>query len=220
MDTLMEGKRTGVARSRVRSRSGRPQAAAAQEPASGRSRRDPGPLRRRDRRAACSRRRSSARASPRASRSTRSPAYINETALFRNQWQFRPEKGGDRERRGVQGAHPADAARAARHRAQGRPARARGRVGLLPGELRGRRARRVEGRHAHAGVAAVRVPAPAQGAVPLHLRLLPARRVGRARLRRVPRRDDGPASRASARRSCSPRTSTRTTCCCTACRSR
>ena len=32
-------------------------------------------------------------ASSRASRSTRSPAYINETALFSNQWQFRPEGG-------------------------------------------------------------------------------------------------------------------------------
>ena len=36
--------------------------------------------------------------------------YLNETALFRNQWQFRPEKGGERRRR-VQGPHPADAAR-------------------------------------------------------------------------------------------------------------
>ena len=36
----------------------------------------------------------------------------------------------------------------------------------------------------------------------------------------VPRRDDGHARRASARRSCSRPTSTRTTCCCTGCRSR
>ena len=66
-----------------------------------------------------SRRRSSAHASPRASRSTRSPRYINETALFRNQWQFRPDKTHRRDRRRVQGAHPPDAARAAR-RGQGR----------------------------------------------------------------------------------------------------
>ena len=31
-------------------------------------------------------------------------AFINETALFRNQWQFRP--GGGRGRRRVQGPHP------------------------------------------------------------------------------------------------------------------
>ena len=53
----------------------------------------------------CSCRRSSARRSSRASRSTTSPRYINETALFRNQWQFRPEKGETRRR--VQGPHPA-----------------------------------------------------------------------------------------------------------------
>ena len=36
-------------------------------------------------------------------------SYINETALFRNQWQFRPEKrdGGRRDRRRVQGPDPA-----------------------------------------------------------------------------------------------------------------
>ena len=56
----------------------------------------------------------------------------------------------------------------------GRPAGARGRVGLLRGEQRRQRPRRLEGRHPHAGVAAVLVPAPAQGAVPLHRRLLPA----------------------------------------------
>ena len=36
-----------------------------------------------------------ARGSSRASRSTRSPEYVNETALFRNQWQYRPEAGED-----------------------------------------------------------------------------------------------------------------------------
>ena len=104
----------------VRARGRRPQPAAAQVASSTpvADGRHPRPLRRRDRRARSSRRRSSARASPRASRSTTSPAYINETALFRNQWQFRPGVG--RERRGLQGAHPADAARAARHREAGR----------------------------------------------------------------------------------------------------
>ena len=61
-------------------------------------------------------------------------AYINETALFRNQWQFRPEKPTAKETdERVQGPHPPDAARAA---GQGReptdlldPA---GRLRLLP----------------------------------------------------------------------------------------
>ncbi len=57
--------------------------------------------------------------------------YINETALFRNQWQFRPEKVDRRERRRLQGAHPPDAARAARRSPRPRAARARGGVGLL-----------------------------------------------------------------------------------------
>ena len=41
----------------------------------------------------CSCRRSSAPRWSKASPSTRSLAYVNETALFRNQWQFRPEGG-------------------------------------------------------------------------------------------------------------------------------
>ena len=209
-------------RSRVRARGRRPQAAAAQERARrGRAAgRDP-------RRAPTSRSTCTIFTPPFVgSRVAKGislddiAAYINETALFRNQWQFRPEKGGGGERREFKARIRPDAARAARHREAGVAARARGRVGLLRGQRRGQRPRRVEGRHAHAGVAALRVPAPAQGAVPLHRRLLPARRVGRARLRRVPRRDDGHACAASARRSCSPPTSTRTTCCCTACRSR
>ena len=146
--------------------------------------------------------------------------YVNETALFRNQWQFRPESGENEPTTTSRPASGPTLRDAARHREAGGAARARGRVGLLRGQQRRQRPRRVEGRHAHAGVAALLVPAPAQGAVPLHRRLLPPRRVGRARLRRVPRRDDGHRGRASARRSCSRPTSTRSTCCCTACRSR
>ena len=67
-----------------------------------------------------------------------------------------PREGRRGERRRVQGAHPADAARAARHREAGVAARARRRVGLLRRQQRGQRPRRVEGRHAHAGVAALR----------------------------------------------------------------
>ena len=67
-----------------------------------------------------------------------------------------------RERRRVQGTHPPDAARAAR-RGQGRGlARARGGVGLLPGQLRRQRPRRVERRRPPQRAAAVHVPAAAQ----------------------------------------------------------
>ena len=52
-------------------------------------------------------------------------------------------------------------------------ARARGRVGLLPGQRRRQRPRRVEGRRPAQRVAAVHVPAPAQRPSPLHRRLLP-----------------------------------------------
>ena len=40
----------------------------------------------------CSLPRSSVRGSSRGSPSTRSPPFVNETALYRNQWQFRPER--------------------------------------------------------------------------------------------------------------------------------
>ena len=131
-----------------------------------------------------------------------------------------PREGRERERRRLQGAHPADAARAARGREAGRaPPPGRG-LGLLRRQCGGQRPRRVEGRHAHTGVAALLVPAPAQGAVLVHRRLLPARRIGRARLRGVPRRDDGHRAHRNASRSCSPPTGTRSTCCSTGCPSR
>ncbi len=86
-------------------------------------------------------------------------AYINETALFRNQWQFRPDKPRDRRR--VQGPHPPDPARAARAGPGRRHARARGRLGLLPGQQRRQRPRRVDRRRAPHRAAAVPLPAPA-----------------------------------------------------------
>ncbi len=66
-------------------------------------------------------------------------AYVNETAFFRNQWQFRPGVG--RERRRVQGAHPADASHAARGGEDVGRAGAAGRVRLLRRQRRRRRPR-------------------------------------------------------------------------------
>ncbi len=84
--------------------------------------------------------------------------------------------------------------------------------GYFAGEHRGQRPRRVEGRRPHAGVAALHVPAPAQGdrssASPTSSG--PSNRA--TRLRRVPRGDDGRRAPASASRSCSPPTGTRSTC--------
>ena len=125
---------------------------------------------------------------------------------------------GRRVRRRVQGPHPPHAARRARRCEVRGLARPRGRVGLLPGQRRRRRPRGLDRRRPHHRAVPVPLPAPAQGTVPLHRRLLPQRRLGRRRLRRVPRghrrlRGDGDRSA-----SCSRRTSTRTTCCATASR--
>ena len=168
----------------------------------------------------CSRRRSSGRASRRASRSTTSPAYVNETALFRNQWQFRPDKtSAENDEQFKERIRPVLREQLDRAKAEGL---------LVPAVAWGYFAVNAEGDDLVVwkdddrtpGVAAVQLPAPAQGAVPLHRRLLPARGVGRGRLRRVPRLHDGPARVANGNGSCSRRTSTRTTCCCTASRSR
>ena len=102
----------------------------------------------------------------------------------------------------------------------GRHARAPGRLRLLPRQRRRQRPRRSGTTSPAPPSDAVRLPPPAQGAVPLHRRLLPADRVGRGRLRGVPHRHDGAARSASSRPSCSPRTGTRSTCCCTASASR
>ena len=96
MDTLMAGKKSGVARSRVRSRSRRPQAAAPQERAARRGRRDP----RRDpmSRSTCpsSRRRSSGHASPRASRSTTSPPTSTRPRCSATSGSSAPRRAGTR----------------------------------------------------------------------------------------------------------------------------
>ena len=92
----------------------------------------------------CSSPRSSAPGSRRASPSTTSPRYLNETALFRNQWGYRPESGESRRR--LQRAHPGRAARPPRRGEGGRRPRAPGRLGLLPRQLRRQRPRRLHRR--------------------------------------------------------------------------
>ena len=124
-------------------------------------------------------------------------AYVNETALFRNQWQFRPESGRDRRR--VQGPHPPDLPPAAGRGQGDRRARPPGGVRLLPGQRRRRQDLIVWASEERTdGAGPVPVPPPAPGAVPLHQRLLPpvVRRRGRGRLRRVPHRDHGRAGSA------------------------
>jgi 5-methyltetrahydrofolate--homocysteine methyltransferase len=103
-------------------------------------------------------------------------AYINETALFRNQWQFRPQSGepdADFKTR-VRAVLRSQLDVAKQEGVVG----SRGRVGLLRRQQRRRRPHRVERRHAHAGMVAFPLPAPTQGAVPLHQRFLPAAVVG------------------------------------------
>ena len=146
--------------------------------------------------------------------------YINETALFRNQWQFRPEKGGNENDEEFKARIRPTPARAAGRRQAGVAARARGGVGILRGEL-------------------ARAPISSCG------RTTPARRSGCDSRSRVSARrrscasptSSGPRRRVrpttppsmwsrwdrghrSASRSCSRPTGTRSTSCCTACRSR
>ena len=91
--------------------------------------------------------------------------FVNETALYRNQWQFRPETGaggrpsGDRRR--VQVAGAVDVPRAARRRQGVRRARAAGGVRLLRRQRRRRRPRRVDRRVAHRRGGPVPLPTPA-----------------------------------------------------------
>ncbi len=102
--------------------------------------------------------------------------------------------GVGRKRRRVQGAHPSDAAHAARGGQDVRRAGAAGRLRLLRRQRRRRRPDRLARRQPVDRVDAVHLPAPARRALPLHRGLLPADRFGRARLRRVPHRHDGRAS--------------------------
>ena len=217
------GQEARHARPRLRPRRRRPRrcrraAASSSTPA---DRRAAGALRRRRSTCRSSHRRSSAHASPRASRSTRSPAYINETALFRNQWQFRPDKTrGETDDEFKARIRPT--LRAELDDRQGRGlARARGGVGLLPGQHRRQRPRRVDRRRPRTQEwLRFTFPRQRKATVPLHLRLLPAGRDAATPTTRRSTSSRGRARPASASRSCSPRTSTRSTCSCTGCRSR
>ena len=89
--------------------------------------------------------------------------YVNETALFRGQWQFRPDKTQGRGRRRASGERirPVLREQLELAKAEGLLLPAVG-VGLLRRQRRRQRPRRLEGRRPHAGVAALLVPAPAQ----------------------------------------------------------
>ena len=83
-----------------------------------------------------------------------------------------------RGRRRLQGTGPGRAPGAPRRGEGRRAARPSGRLGLLPGELRRKRPRRLQRRPAHNRARTFRLPAPGQGALPVHRRLLPAGGVG------------------------------------------
>ena len=150
--------------------------------------------------------------------------YVNETALFRNQWQFRPETRADGtvETDDEFKARIRPMFRAAAGRGQGvRRARAAGGLRLLPGQRRRRRPRRVDRRVAHRRGGPLPLPAPEASrrscASPTSSGPIES---GEARLRRVPHRHDGRRGQRGDGRACSPPTSTRSTCCCTASASR
>ena len=216
------GQEDGRARPRLRARARGARAAAppvARWRPSGRSRRQRcGPTSPPTSRS--SRRRSSARASPRASRSTTSPAYINETALFRNQWQFRPDKS--------LGENDAEFKERIRPTLRGAARRGQGRGWLVPAVVWGYFPVNADGNDLIVWTDDDRRNERLRFAFPRqrsdrHLCITDFFRAvesGDARLRRVPRGDRRRARLASASGSCSPPTGTRSTCSPTGCRSR
>ena len=170
----------------------------------------------------CSRRRSSARGSSRASPLDDIAEYVNETALFRNQWQFRPE----RRRRRAETTTSSRPASARSLREQLAAAKASGVLvpqvvyGYFPANGDGNDlvVWTDESRTDRGG--SLPLPAPEGRAVPVHRRLLPPDRV--AARSTTPRSTSSRWARRSARRrpSCSPPTSTSSTCCCTGSASR
>ena len=203
MDTLMAGKRSRRARSRLRPRRS---AAASCRRRKSRARR------RRRRRSTCPRAPTSPTdvhglhaAVPRLPRRQGHLARRHRRLHQRDRAvpqpvAVPPREGRRRERRRVQGAHPPDAARRSSTIAKAEesllvPAVA---WGYFPVNSDGNDLVVWTDDDRTQRAAALHVPAPAEATVPLHRRLLPARRVGRRRLRRVPRGDDGLARPASA----------------------
>ena len=120
--------------------------------------------------------------------------YVNETALFRNQWQFRPEKLAD-------GEPESDDEFKARIRPIFREQLAAAKASgvLVPQVVYGYFPANGDGddlvvwtdeSRIHRG-GPLPLPAPEGRPVPVHRRLLPPDRVGRGRLRRLPHRHDG-----------------------------
>ena len=167
METLMEGKRTRHARPRLRPGARRAGPAAPQVAAADRGGRRRGPI--------------PARSDVAADNPVFKPpflgsrvakgitlddiaGYLNETALFRNQWQFRPGQSAARpttefkDRIRPMLRDELAKAKAGRHAGAGRG------LGLLPGQRRRQRPGRLDRRQPHRGADAVRLPPPAQGA--------------------------------------------------------
>ena len=120
--------------------------------------------------------------------------YVNETALYRNQWQFRPEKD-------AAGTPESDDEFKARIRATFREQLAAAKASgvLVPQLVYGYFPANGDGDDLVVWTDETRstrgrplpLPAPEGRAVPVHRRLLPPGGVGRGRLRGVPHRDDG-----------------------------
>ena len=181
MDRLMEGKRTGALDPDFgRALGGRDLPPRKSQRGAGDGR-GPGPVRRRHRRAGLHpavprpARRQGHRARRHRRLHQRDRAVPQPVAVPARQAGDAPET--DAEFKARIRPDPARAARAGPGRRHPRP---RGRLGLLPGQQRGRRPRRVDRRRPPHRAAAVPLPAPAQGPLPLHQRLLPP---GRSRAR-------------------------------------
>ena len=150
--------------------------------------------------------------------------YVNETALYRNQWQFRPEK----DETGRPESDDEFKARIRADRSASSSASAKASGVLVPQVVYGYFAANGDGNDLvvwtdeSRTTEAARFPFPRQkvGAVPVHRRLLPADRLGRASTTRRSTSSRWAPPSARRRRSCSPTTSTSSTCCCTGSASR
>ncbi len=120
-------------------------------------------------------------------------AFVNETALFKGQWQFKQGRRSrgrvPRPRRGEGAARLRRAERALEARGA---ADAAGRLRLLPVPVLGQRPRHLSGRRTN-GAHALHLPAPARGQAAVPRGLLRVRRVGARGRGRVPPRHGGAA---------------------------